>query len=92
MLKKMKVIRIAVKVLLCLSLIVAVGLLLNYVKNLNPTQDGFSVTDWIPRLIYGDDFWTWEKLTNGIYASGSVFAALFCIDKVLEVIYQRKKG
>lgn len=89
--KQMNVSRIALKVLLCLSLIVAVGLLMNYVKNLNPAQDGFSVTDWIPRLIYGDDYWTWEKLTTGIYASGSVFVVLFCIDKVLDVIYHRKK-
>ena len=54
--------KIVLRVLLCISLIVAVSLLLNYVKNLNPAQDGFSVSDLMPRIIHGDDYWTWEKL------------------------------
>ena len=86
----MKKVRIAVKILLCISLIVAVGLLLNYTKNLNPVQDGFSVVDMIPRLFHGDDFWTWEQLTNGVYAAWSVFAGVFCIDKILECIALKK--
>ena len=76
------VLRIIIKVCLCLSLIVAVGLLLSYVKNLNPVQDGFSVDDLIPRIIYGDDYWSWETLTAGLYTSWSIFVALFCIDKI----------
>lgn len=58
----MKSIRIIIKVLLCISLIIAVGLVLNYIRNLNPTADGFDVTNIIARLIHGDDYWTWEKL------------------------------
>ena len=71
-----KPIRFLVKGLLCISLIIAVALLVNYVKNLNPVQDGFSVSDLIPRIIHGDDYWTWEKLTTGLYISWSVFTAL----------------
>lgn len=89
--KIMKSIRIIVKVLLCISLIIAVGLLLNYIRNLNPTADGFDVTNIIARLIHGDDYWTWEKLTNGVYASSAVFVILFCIDKVLSIICIKKK-
>ena len=37
----MKSMRIIVKVLLCISLIIAIGLVLNYIRNLNPTADGF---------------------------------------------------
>ena len=87
----MKNIRIIIKVLLCISLVVAAGLLLNYIRNLNPTADGFDVTNIIARLIHGDDYWTWEKLTNGIYISSSVFVVLFCADKFLDVISSRKK-
>ena len=54
----MKSIRIIVKVLLCISLIIAVGLLLNYIRNLNPTADGFDVGNIIARMIHGDDYWT----------------------------------
>ena len=79
-------IKIVLRVLLCISLIVAVSLLLNYVKNLNPAQDGFSVSALIPRIIHGDNYWTWEKLTNGLYISWSVFTTLFCIDKLLCLI------
>ena len=85
-----KSIKLAIKISLCISL-VAVGLLLNYVKNLNPAQDGFSVSDLIPRLIHGDDYWTWEKLTTGLYISWSVFTALFCVDKLLCLIGRVKK-
>lgn len=81
--KLYSVLRIITKVCLCLSLIVAVGLLLSYVKNLNPVQDGFSVGDIIPRIIYGDDYWSWEALTAGLYTSWSVFAVLFCIDNLI---------
>lgn len=84
-------IKIVLRVLLCISLIVAVSLLLNYVKNLNPAQDGFSVSDLIPRLIHGDDYWTWEKLTTGLYISWSVFTALFCVDKLLYLLGRVKK-
>lgn len=84
-------IKIVLRVLLCISLIVAVSLLLNYVKNLNPAQDGFSVSDLIPRLIHGDDYWTWEKLTTGLYISWSVFIALFCVDKLLYLLGRVKK-
>ena len=89
--KTMKSIRITVKVLLCISLIIAVGLLLNYIRNLNPTADGFDVTNTIARLIYGDDYWTWEKLTTGVYTLASIFVVLFCADKVLDVIDMKKK-
>lgn len=81
--KPYSVLRIIIKVCLCLSLIVAVGLLLSYVKNLNPLQDGFSVGDIIPRILYGDDYWTWEELTAGIYSSWSVFVILFCVDNLV---------
>lgn len=84
-------IKIVLRVLLCISLIVAVSLLLNYVKNLNPAQDGFSVSDLIPRIIHGDDYWTWEKLTTGLYTSWSVFTALFCVDKLLYLLGRVKK-
>ena len=83
--------KIVLRVLLCISLIVAVSLLLNYVKNLNPAQDGFSVSDLIPRIIHGDDYWTWEKLTTGLYISWSVFTALFCVDKLMSQLGQTKK-
>ena len=89
--KLYSVLRIIIKICLCLSLIVAVGLLLSYVKNLNPLQDGFGVGDLIPRIIYGDDYWTWEKLTDGIYASWSVFTILFCLDKLCD-IWERIKS
>ena len=76
-------VRIVVKVLLCFSLILSVGLLLNYIRNLNPTADGFDVTNLIARLVHGDDYWTWETLTAGLYTSWSVFAVLFCIDNLI---------
>ena len=88
---KIKPIRFVIKALLCVSLIIAVALLLNYVKNLNPAQDGFSVSDLIPRIILGDDYWTWEKLTTGLYISWSVFTALFCVDKLMSQLGQTKK-
>lgn len=84
--RKIEPIRFVIKALLCVSLIIAVALLLNYVKNLNPVQDGFSVSDLIPRIIHGDDYWTWEKLTTGLYASWSVFTVLFCGDKLLSML------
>ena len=83
--------KIVLRVLLCISLIVAVSLLLNYVKNLNPAQDGFSVSDLMPRIIHGDDYWTWEKLTTGLYISWSVFTTLFCVDKLLCLIGKGEK-
>lgn len=87
----MKSIRIIIKVLLCISLIIAVGLVLNYIRNLNPTADGFDVTNIIARLIHGEDYWTWEKLTNGVYTSSTIFVELFCADKVLDLIHMKKK-
>uniref|UniRef100_UPI004055E662 hypothetical protein n=1 Tax=Agathobacter sp. TaxID=2021311 RepID=UPI004055E662 len=87
----MKSIRIIIKALLCISLIVAVGLVLNYIRNLNPTADGFDVSNIIARMIHGDDYWTWEKLTTGIYTSASIFVVLFCVDKVLSVLRIKKK-
>lgn len=87
----MKNSRIIIKVLLCISLIVTAGLVLNYIRNLNPTADGFDVTNIIARLIHGDDYWTWEKLTNGVYTSSAIFVVLFCADKVLDVIHMKKK-
>ena len=88
---KIKPILFLVKALLCMSLIIAVALLLNYVKNLNPAQDGFSVSDLIPRIIHGDDYWTWEKLITGLYISWSVFTALFCVDKLLYLLGRVKE-
>ena len=89
--KGLNSIKIVLRVLLCISLIVSVSLLLNYVKNLNLAQDGFSVSDLIPRIIHGDDYWTWEKLTTGLYISWSVFTALFCVDKLMSQLGQTKK-
>lgn len=89
--KGLNSIKIVLRVLLCISLIVSVSLLLNYVKNLNPAQDGFSVSDLIPRIIHGDDYWTWEKLTTGLYISWSVFTALFCVDTLLCLIGRVRK-
>ena len=89
--KIMKNVRIIVKVLLCISLIIAIGLVLNYIRNLNPTADGFDVTNIIARLIHGDDYWTWENLTTGVYTSASIFVVLFCADKVLDGINMKKK-
>ena len=89
--KIMKNVRIIVKVLLCISLIIAIGLVLNYIRNLNPTADGFDVTNIIARLIHGDDYWTWEHLTTGVYTSASIFVVLFCADKLLDVIKIKKK-
>ena len=86
-----KNVRIIVKVLLCISLIIAIGLVLNYIRNLNPTADGFDVTNIIARLIHGDDYWTWENLTTGVYTSASIFVVLFCADKFLDVINMKKK-
>ena len=87
----MKSSRIIVKVLLCISLIVTAGLVLNYIRNLNPTADGFDVTNIIARLIHGDDYWTWEKLTTGVYTSSAIFVVLFCADKTLDLIHMKKK-
>ena len=87
----MKSIRIIIKVLLCISLIIAIGLVLNYIRNLNPTADGFDVTNIVARMIHGDDYWTWEKLTNGVYTSSTIFVELFCADKVLDLIHMKKK-
>lgn len=89
--KILKGFRVAVKVLLCISLIIALGLLLNYIRNLNPTADGFHVSNIIARMIHGDDYWTWENLTNGVYASSVIFVALFCVDTVLSVLCIKKK-
>ena len=89
--KIMKNVRIIVKVLLCISLIIAIGLVLNYIRNLNPTADGFDVTNIIARLIHGDDYWTWENLTTGVYTSASIFVVLFCADKFFDVINMKKK-
>ena len=89
--KGLNSIKIVLRVLLCISLIVSVSLLLNYVKNLNLAQDGFSVSDLIPRIIHGDDYWTWEKLTTGLYISWSVFTTLFCVDKLMSQLGQTKK-
>ena len=87
----MKSIKIIVKILLCISLIVAAGLVLNYIRNLNPTADGFDVTNLIARLIHGDDYWTWESLTRGVYVSFGIFVVLFCVDKILDAICLKKK-
>ena len=87
----MKSIKIIVKILLCISLIVAAGLVLNYIRNLNPTADGFDVTNLIARLIHGDDYWTWESLTRGVYISFGIFVVLFCVDKILDAICLKKK-
>lgn len=87
----MKSIRVIIKALLCISLIIVVGLVLNYMRNLNPTADGFDVTNIIARMIHGDDYWTWEKLTTGVYTSASIFAVLFCVDKVLDILSIKKK-
>ncbi len=87
----MKSIRIIIKVLLCISLIIAIGLVLNYICNLNPTADGFDVSNIIARMIHGDDYWTWEKLTTGVYVSASIFVVLFFADKALDVINMKKK-
>ena len=87
----MKSIRIIIKVLLCISLIITVGLVLSYIRNLNPTADGFDVTNIIARLKHGDDYWTWENLTTGVYTSASIFVVLFCADKFLDVINMKKK-
>lgn len=89
--KVMNIIRVVIKVLLCVSLIIAVGLLLNYIRNLNPTTDGFDVTNIIARLIHGDDYWTWEKLTSDLYTSFGFLVVLFCIDKVLDMFCLKKK-
>ena len=86
-----KNIRIIVKILLCASLIVTTGLVLNYIRNLNPTADGFDVTNIIARLIHGDDYWTWGKLTTGVCTSASVFVLLFCVDNVLNMFGTKKK-
>lgn len=85
-------VRIVVKVLLCLSLILSVGLLLNYIRNLNPTADGFDVTNLIARLVHGDDYWTWEDLTSGVTAALTSFGVLFCADKVIDLICTKKRG
>ena len=89
--KIMRNVRIIVKVLLCISLIIAIGLVLNYIRNLNPTADGFDVTNIVARMIHGDDYWTWENLTTGVYTSASIFVVLFCADKVLDVINMKKR-
>ncbi len=82
-------IRVVVKVLLCLSLFLSIGLLLNYIRNLNPTADGFDVTNLMARLIHGDDYWTWEGLTSGVTGSLVSFGVLFCADKIIDVIYSK---
>ena len=84
--KFFRTLRIAVKVLLCLSLIVFISLLLSYMRNLNPTADGFAVGGIIVQLIHGDGFWTWEALTRGLYGAGTAFAVLFCADAALGLI------
>ena len=83
---KLKYLRIAVKGMLCLSLIVFVSLALSYMRNLNPTADGFDVGGIIVRLIHGDSFWTWEALTRGLYGAGTIFILLFCADAALGLV------
>ena len=82
-------IRIAIKVLLIISLIVSVGLLLNYIRNLNPTADGFDVTNTIARIIHGDDYWTWDNLTTGVSTAWISFAVLFCVDQIIDILYRK---
>lgn len=84
--KILKASKITVKVLLGVSLVISIGLLMNYIRNLNPTADGFDVTNGIARLIHGDSYWTWEKLTTGVYTSFGIFVALFCVNLVLDTI------
>ena len=81
--------RIVVKALLCLSLFLSIGLLLNYIRNLNPTADGFDVTNLTARLIHGDDYWTWEKLTLGVTGALTSFGVLFCVDKIIDMVYSK---
>ena len=88
--KHFRTLRIAVKVLLCLSLIVFISLLLSYMRNLNPTADGFAVGGIIVQLVHGDGFWTWEALTRGLYGAGTAFAALFCADAALSLTAKKK--
>ena len=88
--KHFRTLRIAVKVLLCLSVIVFISLLLSYLRNLNPTADGFAVGGIIVQLIHGDSFWTWEALTRGLYGAGTAFALLFCADAALALIAKEK--
>lgn len=89
--KTIKWIRFSIKVLLCISLIISVGLLLNYIRNLNPTADGFDVSNFIARLIHGDGYWTWEKLTSGLYVLFGIFAVLFCFDKAFDMICMKQR-
>ncbi|MBQ9959899.1 MAG: hypothetical protein IJP01_06035 [Oscillospiraceae bacterium] len=88
--KQFRTLRIAVKVLLCLSLIVFISLLLSYLRNLNPTADGFAVGGIIVQLIHGDSFWTWEALTRGLYGAGTALALLFCADAALALTAKEK--
>ena len=88
--KHFRTLRIAVKVLLCLSVIVFISLLLSYLRNLNPTADGFAVGGIIVQLIHGDSFWTWEALTRGLYGAGTALALLFCTDAALALIAKEK--
>ena len=82
-------IRMTVKVLLCISLIISTGLLLNYMRNLNPTADGFDVTNLIARLVHGDDYWNWQSLTTGLSTAWILFAVLFCADKIVDAAYKK---
>ena len=82
-------IRSIIKILLCISLLLSIGLLLNYIRNLNPTADGFDVTNFVARLVHGDDYWTWESLTSGVSTAWTAFGTLFCADKMIDVVYKK---
>lgn len=89
--KRWTIIKITIKVLLCVSLIVSFNLLINYVRNLNPTADGFNVGNVVARLIHGDEYWSWEKLTTSLTIACNISIALFCIDGVLGFVRSTKK-
>ena len=62
------------------------NLLLNYVINLHPENDGYVITGAIARFINGDGFWTWKKLSKALTISFHALTLLFVADKTTDLI------
>ncbi len=74
--KVISVVRVMFWVVLLVSLVVAMGLLLNYVENLSPDNDGFAMGNWIAEWIHGDIGWSWSMLRQGLTGAWSAVLAL----------------
>ena len=82
----LKYIKILLKILLCINFIIFMNLLLNFVINLHPENDGYVITGTIARFINGDGFWTWKKLSKTLTIACHSLILLFVADKTTDLI------